>query len=144
MVRVLIATLLLGLVLGCEKGDGLDRASVDGKVTLDGTPVEKGAIAFIPTGDTKGPAVGGEILKGEYSIPSAEGPVMGRHRVEIRASRKTGEMVQAPMAAEGEMVEKIVEGVPKQYNSESTLEKEIKAGKNVHDFELTYQAVEEQ
>jgi len=139
MVRTLTATVLVSLFLGCGKGDGVTRAAVEGKVTLDGAPVEAGAISFIPTGGTKGPAVGGEIQNGQYSIPASEGPVVGRQRVEIRAPRKTGKMIQAPMAEPGTMVEETAESVPKQYNSESTLEREVKAGKNVLDFELTSQ-----
>jgi hypothetical protein len=71
-------------------------------------------------------------------IPASEGPVVGRQRVEIRAPRKTGKMIPAPMEP-GKTVEEIAESIPKQYNSESTLEEEVKAGKNVLNFELTSQ-----
>ena len=140
MVRVLIATgMLMSLCVGCGQGDGATRCAVKGKVTLDGSPIEAGSIAFMPAGGTEGPTAGGQIEKGEYSIPSDKGPVEGRYRVEIRAPQKTGKMIQAPMAEEGTMVEETAESVPAKYNSESTLEEEIKAGKNVLDFELTSQ-----
>ena len=85
MVRVLIATvLLMSLCVGCEQGGGVTRGAVKGKVTLDGSPVEEGSIAFIPTGGTEGPTAGGQIEQGQYSVPSAKGPVVGRYRVEIR------------------------------------------------------------
>lgn len=140
MVRVLLAALLLmSFCAGCDQGGGVTRCAVEGKVTLDGAPVEEGSIAFIPTGGTEGPTAGGQIQNGQYSVPSAKGPVVGRYRVEIRAPRKTGKMIQNPMAEPGTMVEEIAEGAPAKYNSESTLEEEIKAGKNVIDFELTSQ-----
>ena len=135
MIRVLIGILMLGLTLGCGGGDGLDRAAVTGKVTLDGTPIEEGSISFLPAGGTQGPATGGQIQNGQYSIAAAEGPVIGHHRVEIRASRKTGKMITVPMDP-SKKVEEVAQVVPKQYNSESTLEKDIAAGENVHDFEL--------
>ena len=134
-VVAVLMTLCLGC-LGCGKGDGLDRAAVEGKVTLDGAPVQEGSITFFPTGGTEGPSAGGPIENGRYSLSGAEGPVVGRHRVEIHAPRPTGEKVPHPFDPE-KMVEKVAEGAPKQYNTESTLEEELKAGKNVVDFELT-------
>jgi len=122
--------------VGCGKGDGLNRASVEGKVTLDGTAVEQGSIAFLPTGDTKGPTAGGTIEKGRYSIPAAQGPAVGRYRVEIHAPRKTGKKIQAPMAPAGTMADEVVDAAPAQYNSKSTLEKEVKSGRNEFDFDL--------
>ena len=137
MVRLLSAAILVALCVGCGKGDGLNRASVEGKVTLDGTPVEKGSISFVPTAGTKGPSVGGTIENGRYSLPSANGPVVGKYRVEIHAPRKTGKQIQAPMAPKGTMTDEVADAAPAQYNSKSTLEKEIKAGKNEIDFDLT-------
>ncbi len=136
MVRLLSAALTIALCVGCGKGDGLNRASVEGKVSLDGTAVEQGSIAFIPTGETKGPTAGGAIEKGRYSIPAAQGPAVGRYRVEIHAPRKTGKKVQAPMAPAGTMADEVVDAAPAQYNSKSTLEKEVKAGRNEIDFDL--------
>ena len=137
MARLLSATLAIALCLGCGKGDGLNRSSVEGKVSLDGTPVEQGSITFVPTSGTKGPTAGGSIAKGRYSVPAAKGPVVGRYRVEIHAPRNTGKKIQAPMAPAGTMTDEIADAMPAQYNTKSTLEKEVKAGRNEIDFDLS-------
>ena len=63
---------------------------------------------FYPTGDTKGPTTGGNIEDGQYSIAVPKGPIVGRTRVEIRATRKTGRKVETPMAAQGVMVDEMI------------------------------------
>jgi hypothetical protein len=128
---------LLLCCFGCGRGDGLDRAAVTGTVTLDGAPIAAGSITFFPQGGTKGPAAGGTIENGQYSIAVAQGPIVGRNRVEIRATRKTGRKVQAPMSDRGVLTDEIVEAAPARYNSQSALVAELKSGKNLLDYELT-------
>jgi hypothetical protein len=137
MMRLLSVSLAIALCLGCGKGDGLTRSSVEGKVSLDGAPVEKGSIAFSPIGGTKGPSVGGSIENGRYSLPAAKGPVAGKYRVELHAPKSTGKKIQAPMSPKGTMVDEVTDAMPAQFNSKSTLEKEVKAGRNEIDFELS-------
>jgi hypothetical protein len=134
--QALIVSLLL-CCWGCGNRDGLNRAAVAGKATLDGAPIAAGSITFCPTRDTKGPTTGGSIEDGQYAIPAAKGPIVGRNRVEIHATRKTGRKVQAPMSERGVLTDEIVEAVPARYNSNSTLEHEIKPGDNTLDFNLT-------
>ncbi len=129
--------LALFVLAGCGGPSGPARGAVEGKVTLDGAEIDEGAITFRPTGATQGPASGGPIKKGRYRLSTAEGPVVGRHRVEITAPAKSGRKVQAPMGNPGEMTDEIVEKVPARYNTQSTLERDIKAGDNNLDFELT-------
>lgn len=123
---------------GCSgRTDGLSRGSVRGRIQLDGTPIEQGHISFYPIRDTKGPVVGGSISAGKYSLSSSTGPVIGWNRLEISWKRKTGRKVPAgsPRPA-GSMVDEITEAVPEKYNTESTLEHEVKAGKNVFNLDL--------
>lgn len=136
MFRYGMAAILIGLCLGCGRGNTGNRVAVEGKVTLDGTAVEDGAINFVPTAGTKGPSAGGRIQQGQYSLSAADGPVVGNHRVEIRVPRPTGKKIPNPYKA-GEMVEEIKDAVPERYNTGSALQRELKAGKNVIDFELT-------
>ena len=136
MQRILIIGLLL-CCWGCGNRDGLQRAAVGGKVTLDGVAITEGTIAFYPSGNTKGPAAGGPIKDGQYSISVDKGPVIGSNRVEIHASKKTGRKVQAPMSDPGTMSDETVEAIPDRYNVKSTLVAEIKSGKNIFDCELT-------
>ena len=136
MVRLLTVALAITVCLGCGMGDGLDRSSVGGKVSLDGAPVEQGSIAFSPTGGTQGTSVGGAIENGRYLLPVAKGPVVGRYLVELHAPCSTGKKVQTPMAPAGTMMDETKDAMPAQYNSKSKLEREVKAGHNEIDFDL--------
>lgn len=133
------SVLVLALVVsGCGGSSGPERNSISGKVTLDGQPVEEGQITFTPTGD-KGTVTGAEIKAGAYSVPKENGPVIGSHKVSIRASRKTGRQVPAVAPApDGTMIDVTEEYIPTKYNFESTLTAEVKSGDNKNvDFALT-------
>jgi hypothetical protein len=129
------SALLIGLSipLGCSAGDGLARAQVRGEVRVDGEPLEEGSINFFPAGDAEGPSAGGVIAKGRYDIPRDAGPVVGKNRVEIRGVKKTGRMVPNYMAP-GTMQPELMEALPPDVNTKSTLVRDIAAGTNVIDF----------
>lgn len=132
----LFPVLLLAPVIGC--GDGGSRAEVSGSVTFEKAPVEAGSIAFIPIEGTKGPSTGGSIQAGKYHIPRRDGPVIGPHRVEIRATRTTGEQVPAGPGSPdpSAMVDVVQMFIPSKYNSASALTANIQAGVNTFDFDL--------
>jgi hypothetical protein len=75
--------LLIVIVAGCGRGDGLNRVVVSGTVTLDGLPAEVGQIRFIPQGDTPGPVTISPIDGGRYESNEFGGVPAGGHRVEI-------------------------------------------------------------
>jgi hypothetical protein len=133
------------LLAGCGgPSDEWERASASGRVTLNGEPLKTGTITFFPIGDTRGPAAGGEITDGEYSIDDAAGPVVGTNLVQIRSVQKTGRMVESPTAVEadgphveGRLVEEYAEAVPPRYNTYSELERQVRPESNQFDFELT-------
>ena len=137
-----IFCLLLTLCLAGCGGSSNGRAGVSGTVNFDGKPVDEGVIAFIPSGTTKGPTVGGDIKKGQYRLTGDTGPVAGSHRVEITARKVTGtsnvkglgEGTSGPSA--GGSVQKIEQYIPKQYNTDSTLEFVVKPGSNQQNFDL--------
>ena len=121
-------------LLGCDAaGRGPERASIHGIVTVDGVPVEEGMLQFRPTQGNTGPVTGAVVTDGEYSTPKKKGPVLGLHQVAIRGSRKTGKMIETRFgpAEEREPV------VPKEYAEESTLVRDVKAGDNEFNFELS-------
>jgi hypothetical protein len=119
-------------MIGCGSDSG--SVGVTGKVTLDGTPLEKGVISFVP--ESTGTPATGEIESGTYRINAANGPTAGAYRVEIRAPKNTGQNAVKPVDPDyaGEVV---IESIPPKYNRDSTLKAEIKAGaENTFDFAL--------
>jgi len=124
---------------GCD-GEGADgRRHVYGKVTLDGAPLAKGAIAFDPApGGGATLTAGGVIVDGAYSISGESGPTAGKYRVSIRSggegsidAKAAPGMPPSPKAAKGE-------SIPKRYNSASELTADVKpSGSTEADFELT-------
>ena len=131
------ATLILLVSMFCAAGCGnKDRGVVAGQVTLDGEPIATGSIIFIPTRQGQAKATGGTITDDRYRLAGDAAPVIGNYRVEIRANRKTGRMVQKPMAPRGEMGEAIEEAVATRYNDRAELTFEVKPGKNRADWEV--------
>jgi hypothetical protein len=119
--RVLAAGGLL-LAFGC----GQKSVTVEGTVTLDGSPVEIGTISFVPA-DGKGPSMGGEVKGGKYRVT---GSVRGKKTVSVTAVRKTGKSIEAgPPAPPGTMVDEL-------RTISSTESCELVDGQNSHKFEL--------
>ncbi len=129
----LVATGLLVLT-GC----GSVPVKIRGKVTLNGTPVEAGTITFIPEDQTKGRSGGASIAQGAYQVDAGNPPPPGMYRIEITAPKKTGNKIPAGSPAPpGTMIDEMTEAVPTKYNTKSELKRELKAGDNVFDFDLT-------
>lgn len=132
-----VLALLLIPLSGCQPA-GPERAAVSGIVELDGKPIEHGAIAFIPSGPDGGPPSGAVIEAGKYSIPKENGVVVGSHRVEIRAPKKTGKQIPVapPATSPTGTVDEVVEGIPAKFNTQSTLVETVESGPNTIDFNL--------
>ncbi len=121
------------ILMGCGGQSGLEfsTAQVEGTVTYRGKPLETGKIRFIPDGEVvdgkvAGQAVFADIKDGKYSIPAAEGVTVGKNRVKMQVSS----------AGDGEKIEVVEQFIPDDYNSQSTLSAEIKAGENRVDLDL--------
>lgn len=132
-----------GFVLpGCGGGGGktIDRHPVNGQVTLDGAPLDQGAIRFEPFGEVKErTAAGSPITNGAYDIPKAGGLPPGKYTVSITSSEAAAALPSDPaeaMNAAGKMQAK-PERIPPRYNQNTELVVEIKSGANKHDFPLT-------
>lgn len=128
--------MVLVLATGCGRKTS-NRGAVRGEVTFNGQPIENGSILFAAMDGTDRVTTGGRIEKGRYRLSRDVGPSLGTNRVEIRATEKTGRMVQKVMAPAGEMMEETRSILPATYNNNSTLTAEIKSGDNVIDFRLT-------
>jgi len=128
---ICLGLFVLSLVVflpGCSGGGG-----VEGSVTLDGQPVDGATIAFISS-DGKGGNLGGEIKDGKYSI-SAENLTAGSYRVEIYWHKSTGKQVNNPNDP-GTKVEVTQQVIPDEYNRNTRLTADLKAGSNKFDFAL--------
>jgi hypothetical protein len=122
-------------VSGCGGGTtGPERASVSGRITVDGRPLVNGSLRFVPVQGTSGPVAGAVVQNGSYSTSRTDGPVVGTNRVEIEGVCPTGKKVRTVM---GELIDEYAQVVPEQYNTKSTLVRTVSPRKNVFDFLLT-------
>ncbi len=137
MVRIHLSLMIavVSLASGCGPS-GPTRAEVTGTVTLNGEPVAEGSINFFPVAGVKGPEAGAAIREGKYHIPRNVGPVVGENRVELRAFQKSGRRIQDPTAPPGTMTEEIANIFPVEYNTNSTLVRDVQKGKNEFVFEI--------
>jgi len=85
-----VLLLSLSAMTGCGSEDGPQRVPVSGAVFVGGRPLEAGTVRLVPIDGTKGPMASGAIVDGYYSLTQENGPVVGKHRVEIEAANFLG------------------------------------------------------
>jgi hypothetical protein len=113
---------------GC--GDGSNLAEVTGAVSIDGRPVDKGSITFIPA-DGQGPTTGAEIVAGKYT---SEAP-LGMSKVEIRVPRVIGKK-RLYETADSPVQDIMEEVLPEKYNEKTELRLDAKPGRNEQNWDL--------
>jgi hypothetical protein len=121
---ILIPALLV--CLGCE---GTDVGYVEGTVTMDGSPLPDAMVTFQP--ESGRPSYGRTDASGRYELVytrDEKGAVPGKHTVSIST------LQEGDPDAGGESVP---EKVPANYNTNTELTREVKAGANEFNFELT-------
>jgi hypothetical protein len=123
--------LVLGLLFfwGC----GGSGPSISGTVRVDGQPLARGWIKFIPLADTPGPDAGATIEEGKYRITKGLRP--GDYRIEIQGTRRTPKKVLHPMNP-AQMIQDEVAVVAAEFNQNSTLTRTVKPGTNAMDFDV--------
>ena len=132
-----VVTLLLVALQGCG-GGGVKYAPVSGKVTMDGKPLVGVNVYIIPAakpgsdiaGDTGGGVTdenGQYVLKTSTRDGLKDGAQVGKHKVIISLQETRGEGDRSITR----------EKLPKKYNSETELTRDVNAGSNQIDFELT-------
>ena len=134
----------LGCLLCCailmgSSGCGHDgRVSLEGTVTLDGRPMQKGYIRFSPLPGSTGPTAGADILEGKFVVLPSGGPFAGHFQVQITAAESTGRKIRDPRS--GAMIDEYTQYLPARYNRQSELQAEVTAsGPNQFDFALASQ-----
>jgi hypothetical protein len=112
--------ILMAGIAGCAQS-GPELATVSGRVTVDGKPVENLDITFQP--DEMRPASYARTdASGHYELGykrGVTGALLGQHTVRIRSLA-----ANAPQIAE-------------KFNTQSELRREVIAGENVFDFDVT-------
>lgn len=109
----------VAFLAGCNDSS---MSQVNGKVTIDGQPIEKGAISFYPV-DGKTPTTGGEIKDGAYSV---QVPV-GVMSVKISAPKVVG-MKKLYDKKDSPEYPLTAEALPAKYNAQSELKVEVTPG----------------
>lgn len=126
MLRYILLFGTLSLV-GC--GDG--KATVNGKVTFDGTPVSDGAVTFIKEDDKS--REGAVIKDGSFKVRMPP----GKYRVEVSAQKQTGKRVQKGFDGKDEEIILREEYIPERYNTKSELMKDVASGSSSMELALT-------
>jgi hypothetical protein len=120
--------LLIVTMLGCG---GHKLTAVQGTITVDGQPLERGQIEFEPVEGEQGPLAAATITDGKYEVAV----MPGRKLVRITGGKVIGQhhFTSDPRSP---MVDDIESQTPACYNTESTLKREIVSGQSKYDFEL--------
>jgi hypothetical protein len=129
--RLPVAVLFSVFVLGCGKGK---PATIQGKVTFQGKPVQQGDITFTRPGNV---AQGG-INQGVYVLKLSEkGLAPGEYRVVVSPLSKY-ENVQVGERTEVKLVLLGAQQIPGKYHSETTtpLQAKVTGENDTFDFEL--------
>jgi len=128
--------MLLLLLAGC--GRRSDRLAVTGEVTLDGVPLDEGAIRLTSTGSGKLSASGAIIHDGKFHVPQDKGLPPGTFHVEI-SSPDTAAPLVVYKGAPGEpaLPPTAPERIPPEFNSNSKQTIELTAdGDNHFKFDI--------
>lgn len=121
-------------VSGCGGGPGdyPDMGTVYGTVTMDGQPLPKASVTFMPTtpGDRNSRAVTDE--DGYYELTysaTVKGAKVGQHKVSVATARTGNPNDPADKPSP--------ETVPNKYNSKTELTATVESGSNELNFEVT-------
>jgi hypothetical protein len=134
-------SLLLCLIAGCKNAHELETAPVSGVVLLDGKPLDRGTVTFVPP---RGRAAKGEIQPdGKFTLGTyraADGAIVGPHKAAVLMLRAD---LQPNVAPERD---KPIMAIPERYATaeESGLEFAVKAGQsNTFTLELSSASTEQ-
>jgi len=128
MLKSLLGLGLTGLLLGCDSGPA--PATISGEVKINGTPLEKGVISYVPADNTGSPATA-EIKNGKYEIRTTAGNKVVQISAPIVTDRR-----KESSAPDAPTIEFTSESLPPKYNSASELTFDVKPGSNTKNWEI--------
>jgi hypothetical protein len=121
---IITASIFITSILGCSSGDRPPLGTVHGKITLDGKPLPRANVGFVPT-------TGG---RESWGVSDTDGNYVIRYLRDIMGAKVGVHTVRISTARDRALT---TETVPSRYNVKSILQKEVAAGDNVIDFDLT-------
>jgi hypothetical protein len=127
--KYLIMVFVVGSAVGCG-GEAIERATVSGRVTVDGKPLSSGQIRFLPTSDKGGPVWSAWIKDGSYTTEGTRGTPVGELRVEINGFRTPSWYTPSgtPAAGDEEAMIPQEQYLAAKYNMQSELKMNIAPG----------------
>ncbi len=145
-IRTPMLVLSVLFLVGCGSDEN-KQTSVTGQVTVDGVPLDDGAITFSSEG---GPAAATEIVGGSYTISAKDGPWIGTNTVRIMGFRMADPKSAPPpagsdaqptpkaAAASATASDPVSEQyLPDEFNAKSEIKIDLKAKENEDtDFDL--------
>lgn len=124
--QTVLATLALACLLLSACGGGPSTKIVEGTVSVDGQKADRGEVRFVPIEGTPGSTNAATIIDGNYRIKARGGVPLGKYRVEVIATRKTGKQVMQSNGFENVMGDEYVKISPPQHaGKQSPLTAEI-------------------
>ena len=116
----LMCLMMVPLCVGCERRPA--TVVLQGEVTYQGRPVEKGTIDFLPVEGTAGPSAVATIEAGRYELAAKSGLLPnGTYQVRVVGLRKTGKVVRDQRLYGDQPMELEENFIPASCNSQSTL-----------------------
>jgi len=125
LAKPVLSALLLVSVSACNRQTDWARVPVQGAVTFQGKPVERGLITFRPAPGVRGPAAGAGIVDGRYQISEDKGPIAAAYEVEIKvaesadkpnSTRPSAGMPRQPMRLKSFSKKVDISGTPGELN----------------------------
>jgi len=132
------AILLAAATAGCGSNNPRGRLAVSGRVTLDGTALDRGTIIF-NTQAPNGVSSGAVIQRGAYSIPELKGLPPGKYLVRINSAAlpQNTQSGSGEVAAPGAPLAMGAERIAPRYNADSAIVVEVVAGRKASfDFDV--------
>jgi len=126
------AVMIAVATVGCGGGGPPSgRLPISGDVTLDGQPLDQGAIQFEPFDKTSKLNAGGVITNGKFQIATEQGLPPGKYKVVINSVPKDTRKAEDIMNNPGEPP---AERIAAKYNTESAEVVEVVGGGKKNQF----------
>jgi hypothetical protein len=106
-------------------------AEVSGTALVDGQPIREGSITFTLIGE-KSLTWSTRIKDGKYELKAVQ---PGKMKVTVSIPRVAGKK-KANDGPDSPLMDIVVEGLPARFNVKTELTAEVKAGKNIFDWQL--------